>query len=196
MALLQCKCMKIITHSKNFPTFVITTLTLKPMQISINEFKGYKSQFIFIDARINELFKLDEVIVVEELNKTYTSSKADRDMLLSDILAFMENDPKEESGAVRPVVSCVIDGQHYNSAGIADGSTEAAPTDGPADAALAANNSALSSMIAHALVAIACAVCYFIVPIQIVKVVCVPGALLAAVGAVIRLRNYKKYSAK
>ena len=67
---------------------------------------------------------MDETLFVTELNKTYTSSKADRDMLLSDILAFMENDPKEESGAVRPVVSCVIDGQHYNSAGIADGSTE------------------------------------------------------------------------
>ena len=117
-------------------------------------------------------------------------------MLLSDILAFMENDPKEESGAVRPVVSCVIDGQHYNSAGIADGSAEAAPADDSADAAIAANNSALSSMIAHALVAIACAVCYFVVPLQIVKVVCIPGALLAAVGSAIRLRDYKKYGTK
>ena len=165
------------------------------MQISINEFKGYKGQFIFIDARINELFRLDETIVVEELGKTYTSSKEDRDMLLSDILAFMEHDPKEGSEAVKPIVSCVIDGQSYNSAGIADNSTEKV-TDTSADDEILANNSALSSMIAYALVAIVCAVCYFIVPIQIVKVVCVPGAVLAAVGAAIRLRDYKKYGEK
>ena len=166
------------------------------MQISINEFKGYKGQFIFIDARINELFKMDETLFVTELNKTYTSSKADRDMLLSDILAFMENDPKEESGAVRPVVSCVIDGRHYNSAGIADGSTEAVSTDDPADAAIAANNFALFAIIAHGLVAIVCVICYFAVSIQTVKIVCVPGAILAAIGFVIRLRDYKKYGAK
>ena len=166
------------------------------MQISITEFKGYKGQFIFIDARINELFKMDETLFVTELNKTYTSSKADRDMLLSDILAFMENDPKEESGAVRPVVSCVIDGQHYNSAGIADGSTEAAPADDPVDAAIAANNFALFAIIAHGLVAVVCLICYFAVSIQTVKIVCVPGAILAAIGFVIRLRDYKKYGAK
>ena len=165
------------------------------MQISINEFKGYKSQVIFIDARINELFKMDETVFVTELDKTYTSSKEDRDMLLSDILAFMENEPKECSEAVKPIVSCVIDGQAYNSAGIADNSTEKA-TDAPADDPLAVNNAALNAIIAHALVAIVCAVCYFVVPIQIVKVVCVPGALLAAVGSVIRLRDYRKHGAE
>lgn len=164
------------------------------MQISITEFKGYKGQFIFIDARINELFKMDETLFVTELNKTYTSSKADRDMLLSDILAFMENDPKEESGAVRPVVSCVIDGQHYNSAGIADGSTEAAPADDPADEEIAANNSALLVIIAHGLVAIVCAVCYFVVTIPTVKTVCVIGANLAAIGFAMRFLDYRKSS--
>ena len=83
-------------------------------------------------------------------------------------------------------------GQSYNSAGIADNSKEKTETDDT----LAANNAAVSAIVAHALVAIACAVCYFIVPIQIVKVVCVPGALLAAVGAAIRLRDYNKYGAK
>ena len=101
------------------------------MQISINEFKGYKSQVIFIDARINELFKMDETVFVTELDKTYTSSKEDRDMLLSDILAFMDDEPQKDSGAARPVVSVVIDGQQYNAAGIADDSAGSAPADGP-----------------------------------------------------------------
>lgn len=102
------------------------------MEISINEFKGYRCQVIFIDARINELFKKDDTIVIKELGKSYTSSKVDREMLVTDILGFMDNEPQSDSGAARPVVSVVIDGQQYNSAGIADDSAASAPTpDGP-----------------------------------------------------------------
>ena len=116
---------------QKIPIFVPIPPQTTLMEISINEFKGYRRQVIFIDARINELFKKDDTIVIKELGKSYTSSKVDREMLVTDILAFMDDEPQKDSGAARPVVSVVIDGQQYNSAGIADDSAGSAPTDGP-----------------------------------------------------------------